>query len=124
MVIHQSKPNTERQTMFLEGAKNLVLNHHPFPNKAQTLQIILFTGIFDDDLERCRWAMDHGARADEGIQPWAIGIMRAVGWDCSEIESVQSFFTGQSTDAPQESQQTSPQYDEPGPDSEASQEAI
>tara|TARA_B100000405_G_C16649521_1_gene397929 strand:+ start:222 stop:593 length:372 start_codon:yes stop_codon:yes gene_type:complete len=123
MVQHtfQPKPNTERQTMFLEGAKNLVLNHHPFPNREQTLLIILFTGIFDDDVERCKWAMDHGAVADMEIQPWAIGIMRAVGWDCSELDS---YVTVLSTDAPEESEQTLPQYDEPGPDSGASQEAI
>ena len=121
MVIHQSKPNTERQTMFLEGAKNLVLNHHPFPNRAQTLLIILFTGIFDDDLERCKWAMDHGAVVDMEIQPWAISIMRTVGWDCHELNSIATVL---STDAPEESQQTSPQCDETEPDSEASQEAI
>ena len=114
------KPNTERQSFFLEGAKDLILNHNPFPNREQTLLIILFTGIFDDDLERCKWAMDHGARAELEIQPWAIGIMRAVGWDCSELDS---YVTVLSTDAPEVSQQTSLQCDEPGPDSGASQEA-
>ena len=111
-------PITMRQMMFLEGAKDLILNHNPFPNKAQTLLIFLFTGIMDEDLDRIRWALDHGADANLAIEQWAINIMRTVGWNTT------SYFTVQSTDAPEVSQQTSPQCDEPGPDSEASQAAI
>ncbi len=119
-------PLTMRQMMFLEGAKDLVLNQHPFPNKAQTLLIILFTGIIDGDLERVRWAMDNGADANMAIQQWAIDIIRRIGWSGSLLgyERMISFTTARSTDAPQESEQTLPQCDETGPDSEASQEAI
>ena len=111
-------PLTMRQMMFLEGAKDLVLNQHPFPNKAQTLLIILFTGIIDGDLERVRWAMDNGADVNTQIHPMSINIMRTMGW------SDDFFTTVPSMDVPQESEQTLPQCDEPGPDSEASQEAI
>lgn len=108
-------PNTMRQIMFLEGAKDLVLNHNPFPNKEQTLLIILFTGIIDEDLERVRWALDNGADANASIQPWAENIIRAMGWSCA------IFATALSTVSAPESGQTLPQCVEPGPDSEASQ---
>lgn len=111
-------PLTMRQMMFLEGAKDLVLNHHPFPNKAQTLLIILFTGMMDGDLDRVQWAMDNGADVNMVIQTWAINIMRTMGWNTT------SYFTVPSMDAPEESEQTLPQCDETGPDSGASQEAI
>lgn len=111
-------PNTMRQMMFLEGAKDLILNQHPFPNKAQTLLIFLFTGMMDNDLDRVRWALDNGADANMAIAPWAVNIMRTVGWNTT------SYFTVQSPVSALESEQTLSQYDEPGPDSEASQEAI
>ena len=121
MVLETSTTLTQRQQFFLDGAKDLVLNHTPFPNKAQTLLIILFTAIIDEDLERCKWAMDHGADANLQLQTWSVTVMKTVGWDVTELETLA---TALSTDALQESPQTLPQCDEPGPDSEASREAI
>tara|TARA_E500000331_G_scaffold166838_1_gene161530 strand:- start:12677 stop:13033 length:357 start_codon:yes stop_codon:yes gene_type:complete len=112
---------TQRQQFFLDGAKDLVVNHSPFPNKAQTLLIILFTGIIDEDLERCKWAMDHGADVNLEVQEWAVTVMKTVGWDVTDLDA---YAIELSTDAPEESPQTLPQCNETGPDSEASQEAI
>ena len=88
MVLETSTTLTQRQQFFLDGAKDLVLNHAPFPNKAQTLLIILFTGIIDEDLERCKWAMDHGADANLQLQTWSVTVMKTVGWDVTELETL------------------------------------
>ncbi|MAP73751.1 MAG: hypothetical protein CMJ55_05750 [Planctomycetaceae bacterium] len=119
-------PNTMRQMMFLEGAKDLVLNHSPFPNKAQTLLIILFTGILDGDTDRVQWALDNGVDPNMEISTWAINIMTTIGWSDESFTTAQgwsrdSFTTAQSTVSPGE--QTLSQCVEPGPDAEASQGA-
>lgn len=121
MVLETSTTLTQRQQFFLDGAKDLVLNHSPFPNKAQTLLIILFTGIIDHDLERCKWALDHGADGNLEIQPWSVTVMKTIGWD---VQNLEAYSNELSTDAPEELPQRLPQCDETGPDSEASQEAI
>ena len=112
MVLETSTTLTQRQQFFLDGAKDLVLNHAPFPNKAQTLLIILFTGIIDEDLERCKWAVDHGADANLEIHQWSVNVMKTVGWDVTELEALANVL---SMDAPQESPQTLPQCNEAGP---------
>lgn len=121
MAVETLNTLTQRQQFFLDGAKDLVLNHTPFPNKAQTLLIILFTGIIDDDLERCKWALDNGADVNGELYPWSVTVMKTVGWDVTALEALANVL---STDAPQESPQTLPQCNEAGPDSEANQEAI
>jgi len=124
MVLETSNTLTQRQQFFLEGAKDLVLNHHPFPNKAQTLLIILFTGIIDDDIERCKWAVDHGADGNLEIQTWSVTVMKTVGWDVTSLEtSLEAMSSALSMDVHQASAQTLSQCDETGPDSEANQEA-
>ena len=121
MVLETSTTLTQRQQFFLDGAKDLVLNHTPFPNKAQTLLIILFTGIIDDDLERCKWALDNGADVNGELYPWSVTVMKTVGWNVTDLTAM---INELSMDAPQESQQMLPQCNEAGPDSEANQEAI
>jgi len=123
MVLETSTTLTQRQQFFLDGAKDLVLNHHPFPNKAQTLLIILFTGIIDDDIERCKWAMDHGADGNLEIQSWSVTVMKTVGWDVTSLETLANVLSAAGP-PPGELSQTSHQCNEFGPDSEASQGAI
>jgi len=72
---------------FIGGLISVVVHHdHDQTIKNKALKLLLFTGILDDDLQRVRFAMDNGARADWGLDSASKRILTNMGWTVPVLE--------------------------------------
>ncbi len=77
---------TISQANFIDGLKSVVLHHdHDQQTKLKALKLLLFTAVLDDDLQRVRFALDNGARADWGLDPASKTLLANMGWTIPQI---------------------------------------
>lgn len=72
---------------FIDGLMCVVVrDEHEQTIKNRALKLLLFTGVLDDDVQRVRFALDNGARADEVLDSASKRILTNMGWTVPEIE--------------------------------------
>jgi len=76
---------------FVNGLKTIVQRpDSEEQTKLKALKLLLFTAVFDGDLERLEFAMDNGADARWGLCPGTRTILTNLGWEVPEMPNPES----------------------------------
>jgi len=78
------------QELFLAGLKHCV--EHPPPDFEErltntALRLLLITGALDGDVDRVTYALDNGAKANEGLSTTDYDVLTALGWEIPDMPS-------------------------------------
>jgi hypothetical protein len=78
------------QELFLAGLKHCVENPPPDAEEYLTntaLRLLLITGALDGDVDRVVYALDNGAKANEGLTAIDYEMLTTLGWEIPDLPS-------------------------------------